>query len=79
MLCSATNTSQFRSTLIYLLSVLNILVPVVLYECETWSLSLREQRQLRVFENKVLRRVFGPKRDGLTGGWRLLHNEELHN
>ena len=48
-------------------------MPVVLYGCETWS--LREERRLRVFENKVLRRIFGPKRDELTGEWRKLHNE----
>jgi hypothetical protein len=48
---------------------------VVLYGCETWSLTLREERRLRVFENRVLRRVFGPKRDEVTGEWRKLHNE----
>ena len=52
-------------------------VPVVLYGCETWSLKLREEGGLRVFENRVLRRVFGPKRDEVTGEWRKLHNEEL--
>jgi hypothetical protein len=52
---------------------------VVLYGCETWSLTVREEHKLRVFENSVLRRMFGPKRDGVTGGWRKLHNEELHN
>ena len=52
-------------------------MPVVLYGCETWSLALREERTLRVFENTVLRRVFGPKRDEVTGEWRKLHNEEL--
>jgi hypothetical protein len=52
---------------------------VVLYGCETWSLILSEDHKLRVFENRVLRRIFGPKRDGVTGGWRKLHNEELHN
>ena len=55
----------------------NILLPVVLYGCETWSLTLREERRLRVFENRVLRKVFGPKRDEVTGKWRKLHNEEL--
>src|SRR5215471_4767172 len=50
-----------------------IILPVVLYECETWSLTLREERRLRVFENRVLRRVFGPKRDEVTGEWRKLH------
>jgi hypothetical protein len=55
-----------------------IILPVVLYGCETWSLTLREERRLRVFENSVLRRVFGPKRDEVTGEWRKLHNEELN-
>jgi len=54
-----------------------IILPVVLYGCETWSLTLREERRLRMFENRVLRRVFEPKRDELTGEWRKLHNEEL--
>ena len=45
-------------------------LPVVLYGCETWSLTLREERKLRVFENKVLRRIFGPRRDEVTGEWR---------
>jgi hypothetical protein len=53
-----------------------IILPVVLYGCETWSLILREEHRLRVFENRVLRRVFGPKRDEVTGEWRKLHNEE---
>jgi hypothetical protein len=52
---------------------------VILYGCETWSLTLREEHKLRVFENRVLRRIFGPKRDEVTGGWRRLHNEELHD
>jgi hypothetical protein len=56
-----------------------IILPVVLYGCETWSLTVREEHKLRVFENKVLGRIFGPKRDGVTGGWRKLHNEELRN
>jgi len=56
-----------------------IIVPVVLYGCETWSLTLREERKLRVFENMVLRRIFGPKRDKVTGEWRRLHNEELND
>jgi hypothetical protein len=51
-----------------------IILPVVLYGCETWSLTLREEHRLRVFENRVLRRIFGPKRDEVTGGWRKLHN-----
>jgi hypothetical protein len=50
-----------------------------LYGCETWSLTLREERRLRVFENIVLRKIFGPKRGEVRGDWRKLHNEELHN
>ena len=57
----------------------SIILPVVLYGCETWSLTLREERRLRVFENRVLRRIFGPKREEVTGKWRKLHNEELNN
>jgi hypothetical protein len=56
-----------------------IILPVDLYGCETWSLTLREEHRLRMFENRVLRRLFGPKRDEVAGGWRKLHNEELHN
>jgi len=56
-----------------------IILPVVLYGCETWSLKLREERKLRVFENMVLRRIFGPRRDEVTGEWRRLHNEELND
>jgi hypothetical protein len=56
-----------------------IILPVVSYGCETWSLTLREEHRLRVFENRVLRRIFGPKRVEVTGDWRKLHNEELHN
>jgi len=52
---------------------------VVLYGCETWSLTLREERRLRVSENRVLKKVFGPKRDEVTGEWRKLHNEELND
>jgi hypothetical protein len=52
--------------------------PIALYGCETWFLTLKEQHRLRVFENRVLRRIFGPKRDEVTGEWRKLHNEELH-
>ena len=56
-----------------------IILPVVLYGCETWSLTLREERRPRVFENKVLRRIFGLKKDEVTGEWRKLHNEEKLN
>jgi hypothetical protein len=56
-----------------------IIFPVVLYGCQTWSLTLREDHRLRVFENRVMRRISGPKRDEVTGGWRNLHNKELHS
>jgi hypothetical protein len=55
------------------------ILSVVLYGCETLFLTLREEHRLRAFENRVLRRIFGPKRDEVTGEWRKLHNEELHN
>jgi len=56
-----------------------IILPVVLYGCETWLLTLQEERKLRVFENIVLRRIFGPRRDKVTGEWRRFHNEELND
>jgi hypothetical protein len=55
-----------------------IILPVVLYGCETWSLTLREEHRLRVFENSVLRRIFGPKREE-DGSWRTLHNDAFHS
>jgi hypothetical protein len=55
-----------------------VILPVVLYGCETWSLTLREERRLRVFENRVLR-IFGAKGDEVTGEWRKLHNEEIND
>jgi hypothetical protein len=56
-----------------------IIMPVVVYGCKTWSLTLREERRLRVFQNRVLRRKFGLKRDEVTGEWRKLHNEGLND
>ena len=56
-----------------------IILPVVLYGCETWSLTLREECRLRVFKDRVLRGIFGPKKDDITGEWRRLHNEELYD
>jgi len=56
-----------------------VMLCAVLYGCETWSLTLREERSLRVFKNRVLRRIFGPKRDEVTGEWRKPHNEELND
>jgi hypothetical protein len=58
---------------------ITIILPVVLYGCEIRSLTLREERRLRVFENRVLKRVFGPKRDELRREWRKLNNEELND
>jgi hypothetical protein len=56
-----------------------IILPVILYGCETWYAALREAHKLRVLENRMLRRILGPKSDEVTGGWRKLHNEELHD
>ena len=56
-----------------------IILPVVLYGCETWSLTLREERRLRVFENRVVRKIFGPKKGEVTREWRKLHKEELND
>ena len=56
-----------------------VILPAVLYGCETWSLTLWEERKLRVFENRMLRKIFGPRRDEVTGEWRRLHNEELND
>jgi len=56
-----------------------IILPVGWYGCETWSFILMEERRLRVFENRVLRRIFGPKEDDVTGEWRKLHNEEFND
>jgi hypothetical protein len=61
------------------LSHCTIILPVVLYGCETWSLTLREEQRLRVFENRVLTRIFGPKRDEAAGDWRRLHKEKLND
>ena len=55
-----------------------VILPVILYGCESWSTTLADEQKLRVFENKVLRKIYGPKRDEMTGEWRRLHNEELH-
>ena len=55
------------------------MLPLVLYGCETWSLTLREERRLRVFKNRLLRRIFGPMRDEVTGEWRKLNIEELND
>jgi hypothetical protein len=56
-----------------------IILPVVLYGCETWCLTLSEEHRLRVFKNRVLRRIFGPKWDKVTGAWKRLHNKEIYD
>jgi len=56
-----------------------IILPVALYGCETWSLTLREERRMKMFESRVMRRIFGTKRDKVTREWRKLHNEELND
>jgi hypothetical protein len=56
-----------------------IILPVILYGCETWSLILREEHRVSVFENRILRRIFGPERGEVTGQWWKLYGEELHN
>jgi hypothetical protein len=72
-------SSRLLSRIVKVKIYKTIILPVVSYGCETWSLTLREEHRLRMFENRVLRRIFGPKRDKVTGEWRKLHNEELHN
>jgi hypothetical protein len=67
-------SSRFLSKNLKIKIYRTIILPVVLYGCENWSLTLREEHRLRVFENRVLRRVFGPKRKEVTGEWRKLHN-----
>jgi len=79
--CSVQNllSSRLLSKNLKIMIYRTIILPVVLYGCESWSLTLREERRLRVFENGVLRRVFGPKKDEVTGEWRKLHNKELRD
>jgi hypothetical protein len=55
------------------LSIITTILPIVLYVCDSWSLTLGEEHRLRVFENRVLRRIFGPKREEVVGGWRRFH------
>jgi hypothetical protein len=73
-LCPNFSFSRLLSKNVKIRIYKTIILYVVLYGCETWSLTVREGHKLR-----VLRRIFGPKRDGVTGGWRKLYNEELHN
>ena len=72
-------SSRFLSKNLKIKIYRTIILPVVLYGCETWSLTLREERKLRVFENMVLRRIFGPRRNEVIGEWRRMHNEELND
>jgi hypothetical protein len=72
-------SSSFLSKNLKIKIYRTIILLVVLYGCENWPLTLKEERRLRVFEYRVLRRIFGPKRDEATGEWRKLHNEELND
>jgi len=72
-------SSRFLSKNLKIKIYRTIVLPVVLYGCETWSLTLREERKLRVFENMALMRIFGPRRDEVTVEWMRLHNEELND
>jgi hypothetical protein len=72
-------SSRLLSKNVKIIIYKTIILPMVLYGCETWSLTLREEHRLGVFENRVLRRIFGPKRDEVTSEWRKLHNEELRD
>jgi hypothetical protein len=71
-------TSRLLSEILKIRTYKTIILPVVLYGCETWSLAIREEHRLRVFENRVPRRIFALKRE-VIGGWRKMHNEEFHN
>jgi hypothetical protein len=72
-------SSRFLSKNIKIKIYRILILPVVLYGCEAWSVTLRKEHRLRTFENRVLRKIFGPKRDEVTGEWRRLHNEELYD
>jgi len=72
-------SSRFLFTTIKIKVHWAVMFPVVLYGCETWSLTLREEQRLRVFESRVLRKTSGPKRSEVTEEWRRLHNQELHD
>jgi hypothetical protein len=80
VLSKSTTSNQSVATHVLKIRIYNtIILSEVLYECEAWSLTLREGHRLRVFEYRVLRRMFGPRRDEVTGECRKLHNEELHD
>jgi hypothetical protein len=71
-------TGWFHSIIIMIIHR-TLILPVILYGCETWSLTLREERRLGLFQNRVMRRIFGPERDEVTGEWRKLHNDKLND
>ena len=73
------SSSRLLSKNLKIMLYKTIILPVVLYGCETWLLTLREERKLRVFENMVFRRIFGPRRDEVAGELKRLHNEELND
>jgi hypothetical protein len=77
--CSESLSSRLFSKILKVKMYRTIILPVVLYGCDTWSVILREEQRLREFENRVLRRIFGRKKGEMAGDWRRLHNEELHN
>jgi len=80
IVCHETSVFQVATQKLKKLKIYRtIILTVVLYGCETWSLTFMEECRLRVFENRVLRRIFGPKRDEVTGEWRKLYNEELND
>jgi hypothetical protein len=79
LLSFGSEPSVFSSAIKKIRKYKTMILPVVLYGCETWSLTLREEHRLREFENRALRRIFGPKKDELTSEWRKLHNMELHD
>jgi len=79
LLCRIFLSSSLPSKNLKIKIYRTIIVPVVTYGSETWSRTLREERRVKMFGNRVLRRVFGPKRDQVTGEWRKVHNEELND
>ena len=72
-------SSSLLSKNIKIMMYRTVILNIVLYGCETWSLTLREERRLKMFENRLLRRIFGPKRDKVTGEWKKQRNEELND
>ena len=77
--CSSRLLSKNLKIKIYIYIYRTIILPIVFYGCETWSLILQEERKVRVFQNMMLKRIFGSMSDEVTGEWRRLHNEELND